>query len=88
MIKRTSPNFYWLFAILVASISLPAFSTLEITKKDRDLRSANIRKNGNDVQGQDLEIIRKRVIDDLLEPKVNENEIQHLIQSIKPKVQG
>ncbi len=30
----------------------------------------------------DLEIIRKRIIDDLLEPSINEQKIQRLIQSI------
>ena len=32
----------------------------------------------------DLEIIRKRIINDLLEPPVNEQKIQRLIQSINP----
>src|SRR5258705_12522952 len=32
----------------------------------------------------DLEVIRKRIINDLLEPSVNEQKIQKLIQSINP----
>jgi chondroitin AC lyase len=32
----------------------------------------------------DLEIIRKRIIDDLLEPSINEQKIEKLIQSINP----
>lgn len=38
----------------------------------------------SDIYSTDLEIIRKRIIDDLLEPAINETEIAQLIKSIQP----
>ncbi|HEV8286140.1 MAG TPA: polysaccharide lyase family 8 super-sandwich domain-containing protein [Chitinophagaceae bacterium] len=62
-------NSFWLVFI---SISFILFSYNSPSKIDKS------RSNS------DLEIIRKRIIDDLLEPSVNEQKIQRLIESINP----
>src|SRR5882724_2911102 len=62
-------NSFWLVFIAVIFISFSYNSPVKIEKA----RSTS-----------DLEVIRKRIINDLLEPTVNEQKTQQLIQFINP----
>lgn len=92
MQRRAFQNFTGLIAIVIVSLlsahsgftqinrgksgTETSFAQLETTKSPQKTSQENL--------SPDLEIIRKRIIEDLMEPAVNTEEIKRLIQSIQP----
>ncbi|MGI8637310.1 MAG: hypothetical protein ACR2KZ_18100, partial [Segetibacter sp.] len=64
------------FVLLIASFK--SATRIKIT------RSAGEKKTTKVVADKDAEIIRKRIVDDLLEPSVNTEKIKKLVQTIQP----
>ncbi len=79
--KKIIQKFIRLSLIGVVVLSLSAYSHLKKINKDKDLFSetGTTRK-----VSWDLEIIRKRIVDDLLQPKVNDEKIKNLVKTIRP----
>lgn len=73
MKQKIIRNFIWLLVISGSVLFLSSYSSIK--KKE------NADWNSN--ASQDLETIRKRIVDDLLEPKVNEDKIQNLVKTIQ-----
>lgn len=82
LIVLTIHQFIWPSATTVPLVSLSAYNPASNIKKG--LRSGIKTIKLKNVAGQDLEVIRKHIIDDLLEPPVNENKIRQLVRSIQP----
>jgi hypothetical protein len=80
MKKKLFQNFVLLSIIALFTFCLSAYTPF--TKKDTGSHSTELIKKKE--AGADLEIIRKRIIEDLLEPGINEKEIEKFVATIKP----
>jgi chondroitin AC lyase len=80
MTKKLFQNFTRISIIVVVICSLSGFNRLSKATDSNNILNSVIRKHVS----PDLEIIRKRIIDDLLQPPVNDEEILKLVNSIKP----
>ena len=80
MKKKMFQNFTRVSLVVLVAFSLFGFARGEKTIE----RNAVLSKTNANSTSPDLEIIRKRIIDDLLQPPVNEDEVQKLVNSIKP----
>lgn len=91
MKKMTPLNFVWSFAIIIVFILSTYKAYPQVTDKQENkttfMRFKNAKNPLTKAQesfSPDLEIIRQRVVDDLLEPSINAEEIKQLIKSIQP----
>lgn len=80
MKKKLLQNLTLLSITAIISFCLSAYSPFKTKKNNRELSaSLDFKKQAN----PDLEIIRKRIIEDLMEPAINEKEIERLVSTIK-----
>jgi len=80
MKKKLFQNFTRISIMIVVACSLFSFNRFRKATDRNTILNSVIRKHVS----PDLEIIRKRIIDDLLQPPVNDEEILKLVNSIKP----
>ena len=80
MKKNLLQNITCISIVVLVACSLFGFNYVEKTHVRTTLLNKTMRKHAS----PDLEIIRKRIIDDLLQPSVNIQEMQKLVSSIKP----
>jgi chondroitin AC lyase len=80
MKKKLFQNFALISIVALLTFCLCSYSPFK--KKNTGNRSTELIKKKE--AGADLEIIRKRIIEDLLEPGINEKEIEKLVTTIKP----
>ena len=79
MRKKIFLQLMGLLIIGAISFFLSAYSSHKKTN-----RGKNLLHEAKNFVSPDLEIIRKRIIDDLMEPAVNADEIQKLVKTIQP----
>lgn len=80
MKKNLFRNFILLCTMPLFVVCLSAYHPFTAQNTTVSLPSNKIRKQA----GPDLEIIRKRIIEDLMEPAINEKDIERFVATIKP----
>ena len=80
--KKISPPAFYLPALFCITIFIAAFSNLHTKTNSRKYIYEN--STVKNITGPDLEIIRRRIVEDLLKQAVNGNKIKSLAASIQP----